>query len=196
MCLRMTDTHIALDVDSTLAATSEVAFDLIDRPDHTYADIESWDWGLEKFGAARYLSALWHAWTLRPHAIRPMEAFVATAVDRLHDIGTVDIVTNHPDHRGITEGKKEWLDDYGIDYERFVKVDRGVSKAEFDEYDVYIDDNPNLPAEVAEHNPDATMLLRDHPYNQNVEAPHIRVSSVGVAATYLSDDSEVELTAD
>jgi len=48
----MTAPRICLDLDSTLARTCDVAFELLCGPDHdyTYSDIESWEWGLREFG--------------------------------------------------------------------------------------------------------------------------------------------------
>lgn len=177
----MTDEFtIALDLDSTLAATARTAFDLINGPDHEYDydDIVEWDWGLEEFGAERYLSGLWHAWTLRPLDVEPMEDDIAAKVERLHEFGTVDIVTAHPSHPGISAGKKQWLDHHDIPYNQFVVADPGQTKAHFG-YNCYIDDKPTLPERVTGD----LVFVRDQPYNRSVDGDYTRITSL----------SEVEL---
>jgi 5'(3')-deoxyribonucleotidase len=171
----MTKPHLALDFDSVLAATQHVAFDLMLGPDHDYSydDIEDWEWGFRQFGKNRYLSALWHAWTLRPSEIEPMEENLSQKVAALHSKYNVHIVTAHPDHPGISEGKQQWLAEHGIGHEDFVVVNM-TSKSELG-YDVFIDDNPNLPPECDD---DQTVYLRDQPYNQDADGDYIRIESI------------------
>lgn len=172
---------IALDFDSTLAATSEVAFDLMegDSHDYTYDDIEDWAWGIREFGKHRFLSACWHAWTLRPLQVRPLEQGLPRTIETLRNKHEVHILTAHPDHPGITEGKKEWLDHHGIEVDSFNRVDMGVSKADFaSQYEAIIDDKPTLPAEVNEVAPDTDVYLRDHRYNRDADGEYVPVESV------------------
>lgn len=170
---------LALDHDSTLAATAAVGFDLMCGPGHCYSydDIETWDWGLERFGPHRYLSALWHAWTLRPLEVPPMEDGLAETVNLLRRQFEVHIVTTVPDHPGLAEGKQQWLDYHDIVYDDLVVVEPGLSKADMD-YDVYVDDKPALPKKVNQERPDATVFLRDQPYNQDAAGDYVRVQSV------------------
>lgn len=183
----MSKPKLSLDHDSTLAATSAVAFDLIlgdEKHDFSYDNIESWEWGLETFGPARFLSGMWHAWTLRPLEVPPMEPKLAETVADLREHYEVHIVSSYPDHMGITEGKQQWLDHHGIEYDDFVPVHDGTSKAEL-EYDVYVDDKPTLPERVNELRPHAEVFLYDHLYNQDAEGDYIRVNSLRHAADIL-----------
>lgn len=169
--------RISLDLDSTLAATQDVAFDLLEGPDHDlyYDDVESWEWGLEKYGADRYLSALWHAWTLRWEQIDPLEPDLAATVDQFRAAGyTVDVVTAHPDHQGISEAKQNWLDEYDIPYDNFVRAKSDGTKADLD-YNIYIDDKPSLPEKVDEWD---RVYLLNQPYNQDAEGDYKRVETV------------------
>lgn len=163
----MSNSTVALDLDSTTAATCDVSFELLEGPNHGmgYEDIEAWDWGLEKYGTARYLSAIWHAWTLRPHKIQPMEPEIVSPVRRLHDEFGVDVVTNHPDHMGISESKEEWLQKQGIPYNELVSVPMGESKGQYG-YDFYIDDKPVFAKNVPS---DSTLFLRDQRYNRSID---------------------------
>lgn len=168
--------RLAVDFDSVLANTSAVAFDLICGPDHGYTvdDVESWTWGFDEFGKIRYLNALWNAWTLRPFEVPPMEVDIAGKMDALNNIYRVDIVTAHPDHMGIDEGKQRWLAHHDIPYNDYISVRNGTSKTDLD-YDVYIDDKPSLPSEASE---DQTVYLRDQAWNQDVEGDYERVSGL------------------
>lgn len=178
---------IAVDHDSTLAATAVVAMDLIgpEADGLGYADVESWNWGLDKFGAARYLSALWHAWTLRPLDVPLMDDTVVDTMKQLSGEYELHIVTAHPDHMGIAEGKKQWLAHYGIPYDEFHVVPTDTTKAVLD-YDYYIDDKPHLPVEVNKVSSDKTVFVRDHPYNRDCEGEYIRVHTLaGVLSTLI-----------
>jgi 5'(3')-deoxyribonucleotidase len=180
---------IALDLDSTLAATTEVAFALMlgDDNEYSYEDIESWQWGLETFGAERFLNAVWHAWTIRPHDIKPFEIDIHVSTEKLSDHHNVDVVTANPDHWGIVEAKKEWLDRHGVVYDNFERVPESQSKGQYFEYDVFIDDKPSLPERVGNGR---TVYLRDHTYNQDAGGEYIRVSSVREAVNDLIPDDE------
>ena len=171
-------TRIALDHDSTLAATWAVAFDLMHGRDHgwSYGDLESWDWGLDRFGVHRALSALWHAWTIRPLDVPPLEQGLAETVAALREHHTVDIVTAHPDHQGISEGKQEWLAHHGIEYDDFVWVPMGQTKADLD-YEVYVDDKPYLCEKFCD--PEKIQYMIRHRYNEDVQHPQaVHVDSV------------------
>jgi 5'(3')-deoxyribonucleotidase len=189
----MREKRIALDFDSTLASITDVAFDLLCGPDHDYGydDIEDWTWGFREFGKEAYLSALWHGWTIRPEEVQPLEHDLDESVAALRDVGEVDIVTAHPNHLGITKGKKEWLARNGIEYDNFVVVEPDSTKAKMD-YNVYIDDKPALPEMVAEHNPQAQVYVRDWPYNEGVDGHYHRVASVSEAVRRIQQRELVE----
>lgn len=173
---------LALDMDSTLAATCDVAFDLLlgDNHDYGYDDIESWSWGIERFGQAAYLNALWHAWTLRPMEVPTMEPALWRKTQELAQKFKVDVVTKNADHMGIAEGKRKWLDQNAIAYSELHVLDANgnVSKSELG-YDAYIDDSPHLPKRVNEDEPDAEVFLIDHEYNQDAAGDYVRVGNVG-----------------
>lgn len=178
--------RVALDFDSVLAETWSVAFDLICGPDNDYemSDVEDWDWGFRQFGKEKTLSALWHAWTIRPMDVPPLEEGLQDTVASLRRVWDVDIVTAHPDHMGISKGKKRWLEKQNIAYDDFIVAEPGGTKATMG-YNVYIDDKPALPAQVDEHSPESQVYLRDQPYNRGVEGDYIRVNSVEEALNHL-----------
>lgn len=154
--------RVALDLDSTLAATSTTAFDLMDE-DYTYDDITSWSWGTDKFGTSRYLNAL--AWTIRPESIPPMEDNLAETTALLHDfVSQLDVVTAHPDGMmGVDDGKQQWLEDQNISFDNY----QSLNGSKFDlDYDFYVDDNPEL-AEQA-FGSDSFVFLKDQPYNRDI----------------------------
>lgn len=167
---------IALDHDSTIAATGLIAFDLIgsDAEGCTYEDVETWEWGLETFGTARYLSAMWHAWTLRPLEVPLMDETVVETANKLYENHEVHIVTAHPDQMGVEDGKKEWLDYHGIQYDEFHVVPTDETKAALD-YDVYIDDKPYLPEKANRADPSKQVFVRDQRYNRDAPGEYIRI---------------------
>lgn len=174
---------VALDLDGVLAQTYDVAFRLMDEDDeYGYEDIEDWAWGGEMFGQARFLSAMWHAWTLRPHEIEPMEHDVSKSTSDLYELcDQLDVVSSDPGHLGVKDSKRSWLDEHDISYDRLHISPMGGTKADFD-YDVYIDDNPHMPRELRS---DQRLLLRDAPYNQEVAGDYHRVKSLPEAYSIL-----------
>ncbi|MDB9247408.1 hypothetical protein PN419_00100 [Halorubrum ezzemoulense] len=184
------DLRVALDVDSTLAATSETAFDLLGvGGEYSYGDIESWTWGLDTFGEAAYLNALWHAWSIREHDIEPTEPNLRDKTAALTPLAdTLDVVTAHPQDglMGVDEGKQRWLKRHEVFYDEYNSVEG--NKHELD-YDVYIDDSPRLAERVVEHDA-GEMLLYDQPYNRDDNiavdpSEYKRVWSLSDAATYI-----------
>lgn len=169
-------TRIALDLDSTLADTRVVAYELMFGDDHDRDPQESptWDWPIEEYGAARFLNAMWHAWTLRGEQIPPLEENIAGKIARLSRFGEVDIVTAHANHLGITEAKEEWVVDHGIDPNAFVVVETKADKTDLN-YDVFIDDKPTLPEKADD---DQTVYLYDWPYNRDASGEYTRVESL------------------
>jgi 5'(3')-deoxyribonucleotidase len=179
---------IALDHDSTLAATGIVAFDLIgdEAAGYTYKDIESWSWGLDKFGTARFLSAMWHTWTLRPLEVPLMDNTVVDTVKQLWDEHDVHIVTANPDHLGIKDGKQRWITHHEIpcDDDHFYQVPPDTTKAKLD-YDVFIDDKPYLAERVNEINSDARVFVRDQRYNRDAPGDYTRINKLSEVLEYL-----------
>lgn len=181
----MAKPRAAIDHDSTLAATLETAFDLMLGPGHgyTYQDIQAWRWPLEEFGKKRFLNAVWHAWNIRPKDIDPMEPGLPETLSELSQHYEVHVVTAHPDHSGITEGKKKWLYRLGIPFDEFHVVPTDTSKSVFG-YDVYIDDKPSLPEQVNQVG-SGQVYLRDLPYNRDAPGRYTRVDTVEEAKNRL-----------
>lgn len=174
----MTKPKLAVDHDGTLANTYSTAFDLLEgkgEHDYTHEDIESWTWGFDEFGKDAYLSALWHVWNLRWDEVPPMEENLSQKMAALHSKYEVHVVTAHPNHPGISEGKKKWLDMVGVPYEGFHAVPMQTPKTEYVEYDAFIDDKPGLPGSASNGQ---TVYLRDMPWNQDAGGDYIRVDSL------------------
>lgn len=177
---------IACDFDSNIANTREVAFKLMFGDDHEKDPsngpwTESWEAPIEIFGADRFLSAMWHSWTLRPLDVPILEDNIPEKMSCLQDHGyAVDIVTAHANQRGITKGKKKWLDYHNIEYDDFVSVPPTTTKASMG-YDYYLDDKPSLPRNVNNVEPNSIVYLRDWPYNENADGSYIRTATVGEA---------------
>lgn len=168
--------RLSLDFDGVLAETHEAAFDLMLGGEHEYSveDISTWQWGVDRFGYDRYLTALWHVSQLRPDELQPIEANLPGRVAALHDHFHVDIVTAHPEREGITEAKRSWLARHNVNYDELVVVPMGESKTGLD-YDYFIDDKPTVPENAAE---EQTVFLYDRPYNQDVDGDFIRVDGL------------------
>ena len=173
---------IAVDLDSTLAETLDVATDLL-GVDYEYSEFSSWDEPIEKFGPTAFLNAVWHAWTIRPDEIEPTEPNVdATMLALSERASRLDVVTAHPqrDILGLDSSKRQWLDDQGITYNAYRSVHGDKHSLG---YDIYVDNNPNLVEEAHEAGVDADVYLYAQPHNtpDQVDAPdeaYTRVESL------------------
>lgn len=175
--------QVALDLDSTIAATCAVGFELLGDPDRDYDDIDCWNWGLDEYGE-RFLHAMWHAWSIRPTDVPPLEPDLPATIDTLRETNHVDIVTAHPPKlEAVAAGKEAWIAQQGITVDDFVVAQDKPALG----YDVYIDDKPALVDAVDSQCPDATCIVRDQPYNRHLDldGDHVRIPSLGRLATQL-----------
>lgn len=176
---------VAFDVDSTLARTCDVAFKLLGVENkYSYDDISSWKWGLETFGKAAYLNALWHAWTIRGYEIEPFSEYVEDQTKSLKACTeSLDIVTAHPENAlGITDAKVRWMKRHRISYDEMrVKSDKHLL-----DYDIIVDDNPNLPENAATVDNTPEVLLYNQPYNRNAAGEYTRIASLDGALEYIN----------
>jgi len=184
---------VAVDMDSTLAATWDMAFELLEGPDHdkSYDDLAYWDWGVDEYGHPRFLNALWGAWTIRGADIPPMESGLSNVIMRLNEEHEVHVVTAHPNRLGLDEAKEEWLDAQGIPYDNFVSLPPRFSKGKFEEYRWYIDDKPGFVERVPEH---ATLYLRNQRYNRHIDTDSYvsveRVRTVAEGVNRILNDTQ------
>ena len=165
--------RVALDLEEVLADTIEEATRSTDKLDE--GDFDSWD--LEGYVWQVYMGVSDALWRHDPLSIPPVEdaldekvASVRSSVDEL------DIVTAR---LHVNDGIERWLTHHGIEYDDLLTPD--VPKYEL-EYDVYIDDNPDMVGECR-------LFLRDHPHNEHVDCNSYkscdRIGSMGDAPAFL-----------
>jgi len=135
---------IAVDLDGVLAETMEAwckrANDLLGTR-LGLDDLDTWaSW--TKFGMNRdqffeLLDETWDDWGTIP----PTEPNLAQKVAKLRPLGSLDVVTGRS--RQTIDSAKSWLKHHLIPYDHFVRVPGMRDKVHLD-YDVYIDDAPEL----------------------------------------------------
>jgi hypothetical protein len=179
--------RVAIDLDSTLANTLAVACELIGYEyQPTFSSLED---PIDQFGEAKFLNAVWHAWTIRPERISPTEPLISLTTEHLHALSEqLDVVTAHPQREilGLDENKRQWLHDHDIAFDEYRSV--AGDKHELG-YDVIIDNNPNLPERAAET--DVTVLLYDQPHNRDADGEYTRIESLSGAIPMISDGETV-----
>jgi hypothetical protein len=149
--------RVALDVESVLAEPNEAVARSTDRL--TLDEIENtWFSDLDESQSYQiYMGVSDAIWRHNPQIIPPEEPDLSTYVAEMHErVGQLDIVT-HRQH--VDEQVVWWLAEHEIVYDNFVSCD--VPKQELD-YDVYVDDNPNLFGECR-------LLLRHQPWNAHLD---------------------------
>jgi len=170
----------AVDVDGVLAEMVEAALARLNREwgtHYTKYDLTDWDfWHLlpelsalpepkQKDKLFRTMEAAWEAGEVRP------TPGAAAFMRRLRAHGRVTIVTKT---LARDELLREWLRDNDIVYDELIHIPKGskLSKATFQQFDVFVDDSPKLAEEVPTGK---TLLLVDQPWNQNVDMrSHVR----------------------
>jgi uncharacterized HAD superfamily protein len=137
-------------------------------------DLDTWgSWvkfGISKDQFFKLLDEAWEEWEKVP----PTEPGLAAKVAKLKPYGSLDIVTGRSS--GTVEHAKNWLAHHKIPYERFVRVP-GMRDKVFLNYDVYIDDAPELMPLIS-RNPVMRGILYERPWNRYV--PDLaRIAKVG-----------------
>lgn len=146
--------RIALDVESVLADTNEAALRSSDSLDREHLLGE---WNLSDHQWQVYIGVTDAIWRHNPQFIPPEEPALDQYVSDLNKRHQVDIVTGR-EH--VDQQVKWWLDEHGIEYENFVST--GCAKYKFTEYDVFVDDNPEMFGECR-------LLLRHQPWNDSLD---------------------------
>jgi len=159
--------RIAVDLDGVLAETMTAWCKRANEQLGTrlkLSDLDTWaSWA--KFGITRdqffrLLDEAWDKWEDVP----PTESGLAEKVAKIQSLGSLDIVTGRS--RQTVEGARNWLAYYKIPYERFVRVP-GMKDKVYLNYDVYIDDAPELMPLIS-RNPVMSGILYERPWNRDV----------------------------
>jgi 5'(3')-deoxyribonucleotidase len=159
--------RIAVDLDGVLAESMLVWCEKVNLEfgkQLKMDDLDSWaSW--EKFSISkddfyRILDESWEDWRQVP----PTEPRIAGKVARIEPFGEIDIVTGRS--KSTEDAARSWVENHGIRYRRFVRVAGWRDKIVLN-YDVYIDDAPDLMPLVSQ-SPLSRAILYDRPWNRNV----------------------------
>ena len=127
-------------------------------------DLDSWSswkkFSISKDDFYRILDESWDEW----QEIPPTEPEIGEKVARIEKFGDLDIVTGRS--KRTVEAARSWVDSQKIRYRRFVRVLGWRDKVLLD-YDVYIDDAPDLMPLIS-HSPTAWGVLYERPWNRSV----------------------------
>lgn len=158
---------IAVDLDGVLAESMFVWCDRANEELGTQLkmeDIDSWSWWkklpISKDDFYRILDESWDVW----QAIPPTEPNIAEKVAQAERFGNLDIVTGRS--KRTVEAARSWVDNQHIRYRNFVRV-LGWRDKIFLNYDVYIDDAPDLMPLIS-RSPNAWGILYERPWNRSV----------------------------
>ena len=158
---------IAVDLDGVLAESMIVWCERANKEFGTrfrMEELDSWSWWkrspISKDDFYRILDESWDDW----QEIPPTEPDIAEKVARIEKFGDLDIVTGRS--RRTVEPARSWVDSQKVRYRRFVRVLGWRDKILLD-YDVYIDDAPDLMPLIS-RSPTAWGLLYERPWNRSV----------------------------
>jgi len=146
-------TTVALDLEAVLADTMNAALSSTDTLDEGVIS-GTWDMPDEQFQI--YLGVTDALWRHNPLTINPVEPNIDKHVASISDEHDVHIVTGR-EH--VDENLLLWLETHQIPFDDFIST--GRKKWTFEEYDVFIDDNPRMVGECR-------LLLRDQPWNRDI----------------------------
>lgn len=159
--------RIALDLDGVLAETMDA---WCKRANEEFGmalkleDLTTWaSWGVvgvSKNDFYRILDEVWDSW----EEIPPTEDNISEKSSKIRYFGQIDIVTGRS--LRTVEAVKKWLEHYRVEYDHFVRV-RGWRDKVYLNYDVYIDDAPELMPLISRR-PVSWGILYDRPWNRDV----------------------------
>jgi 5'(3')-deoxyribonucleotidase len=159
--------EIAVDLDGVLAESMLVWCKRANKEFGTrlkMEDLDSWSawkkFPISKDDFYRILDESWDDWLEIP----PTEPDLAEKVSRIEKFGNLDIVTGRS--KRTVEAARNWIDNQKVRYRRFVRVLGWRDKILLD-YDVYIDDAPDLMPLIS-RSPTAWGILYERPWNKSV----------------------------
>jgi 5'(3')-deoxyribonucleotidase len=159
--------RIAVDLDGVLAETMEAWCKRANEflgTSFKLADLDTWaSWrklGISREQFFQFLDEAWDDW----ESIPPTEPGLAEKVQKISRSGQIDVVTGRS--KASVNAAKKWLAEHKIPYQRFVRVPSWKDKI-FLNYDVYIDDAPELMPLISRN---LTMwgILYSRPWNKSV----------------------------
>jgi len=160
--------HIAVDLDGVLANTMETFCKLINSRRSTHFQVSSFNrwkaWetaGISKEEFFHILDEAWFDWQNLP----PTEQNLSKKVGKLHEFGTVDIVTGRSPE--TVAPAKRWLENQKIVFCEFVRTNSTIEKADLN-YDIFIDDSPELVSPLTSK-PNCHAILYTQPWNAEVQ---------------------------
>jgi uncharacterized protein len=164
---------IAVDLDGVLAESMLVWCNRANTEFGTHLkmeDLDSWSswkkFPISKDDFYRILDESWDDWRKIP----PTEPDITEKVARIEKFGDLDIVTGRS--KRTVDAARNWVNNQKIRYRNFVRV-LGWRDKIFLNYDVYIDDAPDLMPLIS-RSPSAWGVLYERPWNRNVaEMPKV-----------------------
>jgi len=150
-------TSIALDIEGVLADVKHLVKKRYEFFDDEHQQQENWDFETDRRWQA-YMGLSDAIWRHNHESIPLFDYALPALTEAALDHFDMDIVTNR---NHVDEQVEDWLTEKGIHYNDLVINDREISKSTLD-YDIYIDDNPNLHGYC-------NLLLVDQPWNQSVD---------------------------
>lgn len=145
--------EIALDLENVIAHVNPLSLEYSDVL--TEEHFQSWDFEDDRT-FAHFMDITHEIWDTHWDQIPPTEDDIGEKVDELKEYGHVDLVTNRD---GVDDRIEQWLAMNDISVRNVHANPQGTKKSAMD-YDVYIDDNPNMAGEVD------LLYLYDQPWNQ------------------------------
>ena len=159
--------RVAVDLDGVLAESMLVWCELANKEFGVrlrMEDLDSWSswkkFAISKDDFYRILDESWDEWQKIP----PTEPELAEKVAGVEKFGDLDIVTGRS--KRTVDAARRWVDDQKVRYRRFVRVLGWRDKILLD-YDVYIDDAPDLMPLIS-RSPTSWGVLYERPWNKNV----------------------------
>jgi len=172
--------QIALDLDGVLADVHHAAAERSDQLDETNCPPPNWDFESDE-QRDHFLHVTQNLWHNHTHLVPPTVDDLWKTTRRLSWSHDVDIVTHRT---GVDEQIQTWLDGYNVYYDNFIST--SAQKSTVGEYDLHIDDSPNVAADVTAAGRCAVVI--DAEYNASYECGDLatRVSDVSEAAELLA----------
>lgn len=169
---------IAIDVESVLAEPTEAVLQSTDTL--TYEQVRGkWLSTSDEDSRAYqiYMGVSDAIWRHKPEVIPPEESNLDEYVAAMRENHEVHILTSR---QHVDAQVQWWLERHNIEYDGFIST--GRPKYEFDEFDIFIDDNPDMAGHCR-------LFLRHQPWNEHIDVLSMkgvtRIYSVAEVLEYL-----------
>ncbi len=187
--------RVAVDIDFTIADVSRPMLEMhnaINATNYKREDVTDWDWASVNMTLDQFYDFYVKAWVDRYHSIGLIvDPRLLREAERYYSLDLVTSRAGHPMSEKTIDPLKKWLRHHGLSDIKLVISKLNEEKSELD-YDIYIDDSPNLARKISEDKRKMMFVVDAH--NRSIRGTEnvIKVRDVNEALLRIIDMAETK----